>query len=70
VKGYIVQCNTDLISLLIDGIQRVNFEDEDDDSDEWGVASSSGCCLGYVSQVIGNPVMQPIINFVSPNITS
>jgi len=49
VKGYINQCHTDLIALLIDGIQRVNFEDEDDDSDEWGVASSSGCCLGYVS---------------------
>ena len=70
MKGYIAQASTDLINLLVESIQRIVIEDEDEDADEWGVALSAGCCLGVVSQVIGNPVMDPIIAFVSTNITS
>lgn len=49
VKGYIAQCGNDLLNLLIECIQKVTIEDEDEDSDEWGVALSAGCCLSVVA---------------------
>jgi hypothetical protein len=49
VKGYIAQCSSQLIELLIQCIQRVNIEDEDEEDDELGVALSAGCCLAAVS---------------------
>lgn len=67
-KGYINRCCTMLIQLLIDCIQRVNLEDEDQEDDELGVALSAGCCLAAVALVIGNNIIQPVINFVSQNI--
>ena len=67
-KGYIGKCYQMLIVLLIDCIQRVVIEDEDDEDDELGVATSAGCCLAAVSLVIGNIIVQPVIEFVSLNI--
>jgi importin subunit beta-1 len=49
VKGYIMQCHTDLIQLLMECTLRLNIHDEDDDNDEWGVALSAGCCLDKVA---------------------
>lgn len=49
VVGYIKQCHTDLLLLLIDCIQKVNVEAEDEDDAEWGVALSAGCCLSSVA---------------------
>jgi hypothetical protein len=57
-----------LIQLLIECIQRVAIEDENDEDDELGVATASGCCLAAVSQVIGNIIIAPVIAFVSQNI--
>lgn len=45
VVGYVEQCHTDLLSLLLECIQKVNIEADDEDDEEWGVALSSGCCL-------------------------
>jgi hypothetical protein len=45
----------------------LNIEDEDDEDDEFGVALSSGCCLGAISLLIGNDIIEPIIGFVSSN---
>jgi hypothetical protein len=53
---------------LIDCIQRVNIQDEDEDDDEFGVALSAGCCLGAISIVVGNEIMEPVLGFVSTNI--
>ena len=69
VKGYINQCSTDLLKLLIESIQRVNIEDEDEEDDELGVALSAGCCLAAVSTVIGNNIIEPVILFVSQHIS-
>lgn len=54
--------------LLIECIQKVSIEDEDEDDDEFGVAMSAGCCLGAISLVIGNEIMEPVLAFVSQNI--
>lgn len=46
------------------------IEDEDEEDDELGVATASGCCLAAISLVIGNYIIEPVINFVSANIQS
>lgn len=68
VKGYVAQAQAHLIPLLLEGIQRINIEDEDAEDDEWGVALSSGCCLRAVANVIKDDVIEPVIAFVSGNI--
>lgn len=70
VKGYINSQCAALVALLIECIQRVAIEDENDEDDELGVATASGCCLAAVSMVIGNIIIAPVIAFVSNNITS
>lgn len=55
--------------MLIECIQKVTIEDEDEEDDELGVALSSGCCLAAVALVIGNDIIEPVINFVSQNIS-
>lgn len=46
-------------------MQKVNIDDDEEDDDEFGVAISSGCCLGAISQLIGNDIMEPVLAFVS-----
>jgi hypothetical protein len=61
VYGYIKQCSTQLVGLLIQCIQKVNIEDEEDEDDEFGIALSSGCCLRAIALVIGNDIMEPVL---------
>ncbi len=61
INEYIRRCSQKLLELLVTCIQRVNFEDEDDQDDELGVALSSGCCLNAISLIIGNEILGPII---------
>jgi hypothetical protein len=53
---------------LLESIQRVNNTDENDDSDEIGVALSAGCCINAISSIVGSQIMQPIIQYVGQNI--
>lgn len=69
-KGYINKCFQMLVTLLIECIQRVAIEDENEDDDELGVATASGCCLAAVALVIGNIIIQPVLDFVAQNIQS
>ena len=39
----------DLIILLLESATRIDPDDEEQDTDEWGVALSAGCCLDKVS---------------------
>lgn len=48
----------------------MNIEEEDEDDDELGVALSSGCCLAAIALVVGNEIMEPVLSFVSLNITN
>ena len=67
-KNYIAQVTSLLLSLLLECIQKLNIQDEDDDSDEMGVALSAGCCINAISVLVGSQIMQPIIQFVGQNI--
>ncbi|CDW87040.1 importin subunit beta-1-like [Stylonychia lemnae] len=68
VNNYIQQCCQQLAHLLIECIQKVNIQDDEEDIDEFGVALSAGCCLGAISVVVGNEIMEPVLGFVSTNI--
>lgn len=48
-NNYIAQCHNDLVGLLLECTQNLTIEDEDDDSDEWGVSLSASCCLDKVA---------------------
>jgi hypothetical protein len=43
--GYISNFKSDLITLLLQCISKVQIESEDEEDDEWGVTVSAGCCL-------------------------
>lgn len=67
-KGYIAQCYSDLVNLLLFCIQKVNIEDEDEDDEELGVALSSGCCLAAIAQLVGDQILDRVLEFVGANI--
>jgi hypothetical protein len=46
----------------------INF-DEEEDEDDWGHSVSAGCCLQALALLIKIEVMQPVINFVAPNLS-
>jgi importin subunit beta-1 len=48
----------------------VAIDDENEDNNELGVATSSGCALAAISLVLGNQILMPVIEFVSQNIQS
>jgi importin subunit beta-1 len=70
IVGYINQCNTQLVSLLLQCTQKLNKDGDTDDTEDWGVALSAGCCLDKVAQLLKNEIMNPVITFVASNIQS
>lgn len=46
----------------------INFEDDDDDDDEQGHMMSAAITLQKLSILLGNDVMDPVINYVAANI--
>jgi importin subunit beta-1 len=53
--------------MVLQGLLKINFEEEDDD-DEWGHALSAACCLQKLSILLGNHVLEPVVEFVAANI--
>ena len=58
-----------LLELLLECIQRINFEEEEDD-EVWGASASSVCCLRVLAQYAGNKVIERVISFASTQLTS
>jgi hypothetical protein len=54
--GFISRCKENLISLILEGLSIISFE-QDDDGDDWGHALSASCCLQKLSILIGNDVL-------------
>ena len=63
------EATTQLVQMIIGGLQVINFE-EDEDDDEWGHAKSAACALIMLSILQGDIVMTPVITFVSTNLQS
>ena len=67
-KNYIEPARNALITMILQGITMINFDEEDDD-DDWGHALSATCALQAMSPLLGTHVLQPVIAFVTANIT-
>lgn len=55
---------------MLTNVIKVTVEDDDEEDDETGVQQSAGVCLHRISKLIGNAVLEPVINFVKANIAS
>lgn len=66
-QKYIEKCKDQLITLALQGLMVINFE-EDEDDDEWGHALSAACCLQKLSLLLGNQVLSLVVQFVAANI--
>ena len=66
-KNYIELCKDHLITMVLQGLLMINFE-EDEDDDEWGHALSAACCLQKLSILLCNHVMEPVVQYVAANI--
>lgn len=52
---------------MLSGLKVITFEEEEDD-DEWGHALSAACCLQKMALLMGNHVLQPVVEFVAAHI--
>ena len=55
-KNYIEPARNELITMILQGITMINFDEEDDD-DDWGHALSATCALQAMSPLLGNHVL-------------
>ena len=53
--------------MVLSGLMVITFE-EDEDDEELGHALSAACCLQKFSLLLGNHVMDPVVQFVASNI--
>jgi importin subunit beta-1 len=68
-KNYMNLCKGELLELIFVGLLKINFE-EDEDDDEWGHALSAACCLQKMSILLGNDLMDPVVQYVAKHIQS
>lgn len=66
--NYVSSCAPSLINMILHGLMVINFE-EDEDEDDWGHSVSAGCCLQALALLLKTEVLQPVIDFVAPNLT-
>ena len=66
-KKYIENCKSELMPLVLGGLLKINFE-EDEDDEVWGHSLSAACCLKILAQLLKDEVMDPVVNFVAQNI--
>ena len=53
-EGYIFAVQTDLISLILEGISKIN---EDEEEDDWGVCQKACECLQSLSLILKNDII-------------
>ena len=64
---YIEKCQEHLVPLVLQGLMIITFG-EDEDDDEWGHALSAACCLQKLSILLGNNLLNLVVQFVAANI--
>ena len=67
-KNYIEPAKTELITMILQGLTVINFEEGEDD-DDWGHALSAAFSLQMMAQLLENHVLGPVVQFVTANIT-
>lgn len=67
-RNYIKEASVDLIQLVLWCIEG-SYVDEDDESDNWNRSTASGCCLSLMAQILGDDIIEPVINFAGKKIS-
>lgn len=67
--NYINQVQANLITLVLNGLTVIKF-DEDEDADEWGHSLAAACCLQALAQLLGNDILAQVMQFASDNIAN
>lgn len=68
ILGFVSSFKDFLLEMLLQGISKMDMDDDDDAEDEWGVNLASGCCLVKVSLLLKNDVLGPVVDYVKQNI--
>lgn len=58
-----------LLPVLLTAMKKVDI-DENEDDEEWGVTQATACCLSVMSKLIGDQILEAILNDVSAGIQS
>ncbi len=62
--NYIEQNLTDLMTLVITALQKIEISGDDEDEEEdWGAQISAGCCLSAFAPVAKNMILAPVALF-------
>ena len=69
IKNYIKNSHNDLIQLMIANVIKVDIDDEDE-TELTGVSQSASAALYKFAYLLGSIFIQPVVSFVSGNITS
>ncbi len=67
--NYIKDNRESLIQLVLWCISCSQI-DEDDESDHWNRSTASGCCLSLMAQILGDDIIQPVIEFAEGKISN
>ena len=64
-KKYIYQSHVELIKMLLASLEVISDDPEEVDVDQWGISLSAGCCLYQIALVLGDEVVDPVIEYAS-----
>jgi importin subunit beta-1 len=65
-KNYIRLVKDSLLPLLLDCLKK---KDNDSDSD-WNLSIASACCISLMAQILKDDIVDPILGFISENLSS
>ena len=67
--GFISKALTALVPMLLEQLTKQE-DDQDEDENAWNMAMAGGTCLGFVSQLVRDPVVDQVMMFIQQNIQS
>jgi importin subunit beta-1 len=67
--GFISKALTALVPMLLEQLTKQE-DDQDEDENAWNMAMAGGTCLGLVSQLVRDPVVDQVMMFIQQNIQS
>ncbi len=65
-RNYIPTASGALVPLLLDALKKISSEDESG----WDMSVASACCLGLVAEIVKDPIIATVIEFVGNNLTA
>ena len=67
-------CKDSLVALVINGLTKNDVftyeQDLDDEDHEWSLSLASGCFLEHMTLVMKDAIIEPVLQFIQPKISS